>query len=378
MRMRLSLIVAALSLVMTVVVSKTSHAVANDATLSAAELKDQMKAKLAQIRDIDIEYQIGYQHPDGSEIPEMYVYHRLILKSPDRGLFVLAHNGALVPWKDDPFMVVTRLSRSGIVRERPMSRLYFFAKLKPDEVIASINTGHYVRSTGLWPLEYSIENDGFLTLPQVVESDEFSVVRPKLHEISGVRCHVLENKEKTESLWIDTGRTVIMRREIFSDKKVTGDERRPVARFDFSDHRDVRDDIWLPHRVLTLRFDAFAADPAARDKIITQTDLVVTSISLDEIDEKAFSFVIPPGAATRTNTNQVHQIRADGVELLDEISEWTRKYVFADQRSTAEEQPQWKAQVILLALAAVVLVLAAEWLARRRTREGGRSEAPVP
>lgn len=179
-------------------------------------------------------------------------------------------------------------------------------------------------------------------------------VEPTCESVDGVPCHVITEPTLGFRKWIDPAAGFAIR---FSEKRRRDDDRGPAtaeisSRNMHSDLREVAPGIWLPYRMVSVKY-AQASDGTAHDAVVEERhDTVAVRLAVnDDVPDSLFELRFPPGTIVSDEVRNVVSTVGDNGEALDGVVELARP-------TLEDKRPGRLNSWLLINLAAVVVIVA--------------------
>jgi hypothetical protein len=290
------------------------------AELSAEQLRTQMSQSLEKIESVSVKYRASAQiNNDKGD----YIYHELIMKSPDLFYGFGGHGSAKSRWEDDPQQQKTWVLSDGYFNEFVLARMYFFRPIgQTDPLPGTLKTELWFQATGLWPLRAREAPRAWNLMPmlnEVATSVSYSIVRPMLEQVGDVWCNVLERDGGGDTLWLDSKRgCCLMKREV---TEPVG--RRLFGRVVLNQHTELIPGTWLPKQIRIWEFQpSNGSELPTRDSVIDVLELNINDASDHQFKfrPRAGSYLIP---ATASETGR--QSKPGGLDQLDNLVAWSER-----------------------------------------------------
>lgn len=140
------------------------------------------------------------------------------------------------------------------------------------------------------------------------------IVRPRQEQVDGVWCHVIE-VPGLDTLWIDPSVGFGIRRRLWAG----GNSGMLYTRYELSDFREMKPDIWIPWRLRRIVYDTAVRKPGTTPTIIVEGRATVVRAVVNEVPEDLFQFKPPPGTLVQNrDSGQFEQIPG-GLAFLDTV-----------------------------------------------------------
>jgi hypothetical protein len=161
--------------------------------------------------------------------------------------------------------------------------------------------------------------------------------------------------------WIDTNRGfTLMGRETHS-----APDGALFRRIQLSGQRELALGIWLPTRIRIIQYDSAAQTEQARSREVRDTTLSVLHAAVNDVDDSVFEFHPPPGALLMRAFGPPVQIRAEGLDHLDNLARWI-------QNRSAPRSGDVSSFAPLAGVPFLVIIALCEYWRLRQARKKGR------
>jgi len=189
-------------------------------------------------------------------------------------------------------------------------------------------------------------------------------VEPTCESVDGVPCHVISEPTLGFRKWIDPAAAFAIR---FSENRRRDDDRGPAtaeisSRNLHSDLREVAPGIWLPYRMVSVKY-AQALDRPAHDALVEERhDTVAVRLAVnDDVTDSLFELSFPPGTVVSDEVRDVVYTVGDNGEELDGEGELARPTLDAKRPG----RPNLWLMVNIAAVAVFVATLVLRFVLRR-------------
>jgi len=296
------------------------------AVMTATELKRKILSACDAIHSLRVSYNAtGYLVKE--VFPGAYVHRDVIMRAPCSFFEDSAHGYQGCRWQDDLFRQTAYVTATRLCNVFPVNRAYFLQELSSNAGLpGTLPAEAFALATGIWPLtgRQAPRPDGRPhILREVAVSDDYNQLRQEQEMLDGRWCHVLMSGSR-DILWLDTSRNCcLMQREIFV--KDTGILK---TRYKLSDYREVSKGIWLPRAIRFEEYDINAPTSEGRRRKIRDTPIEILKATVNDVDDDAFQYSVPPGALEidgKDLRNPPRQSRPGGEGHLDEIVSWIQR-----------------------------------------------------
>lgn len=299
------------------------------AVCSAGELRARLQEAQQLLRSLHVVYRAEGESLGDDAPPGLYVRREIVVKAPCSLFHHGTHGHDQIPWRDDPLQQRACVTPGRAYNEFPFKRVYVAYALPPDvRLPGTLQTELFFLLTGLWPLDSrptpKLQGRPYM-LRDVAASEDYSIVRPRQEEIDGRLCHVLEQQDGLDRLWLDVDRgTCLVARETFDSD--TGRQR---ERIELGGHREVAPGIWLPSWIQNVQYDYAARSEEQSKRRIVDSRITLIKISANDVDDAAFQFRPAPGSLSYDPDDpdsSLQQTEPGGLDYLDDLSGWLSRY----------------------------------------------------
>jgi hypothetical protein len=283
------------------------------------EVLDRLATAQRRISSFLVEYRVNY---DGaSELPGAYLHRTVAMKGPSSIYHDNAHGHAQLQWQDDPLRWACYVTSDEYAAVRINSATFTSERIAPsDPPVGSLPDEWVLWATGLWPLDTRPAPRIFGKHPYFLKyyaADEaLKRLRSRLERVDGAWCHVVE-RPGIDVVWLDLDRgATLVAREILDQET-----RQPVRRFVLMNHQEVEPGIWMPGRILDVRFDEVPADGNSSPSSRRSTAFEILHWQINDVPDEAFVYDIQPGALQiDAPAGTRAQVDSDTVMHLDNVS----------------------------------------------------------
>ena len=293
---------------------------------SAKELRGKLDAAQKAIRSIHVVYRALGQDARDSP-PGMYIRREVVAKAPGWFLHHGAHGYDGLDWWDDLLQQKVCITCEEFYREFPLKRVYEEGSYSANAALPGTSQDElFFEYTGLWPFESRPAPRPFgrvHVLKEVALSEDYAYVRPHQEKVSERWCHVLEMRG-VDHLWLDADRgACLVAREILDPK--TG---RQATRVSLGGHREAAPGIWLPSWIEAIQYDFRARTDAQSIRKVTESEVNILELSVNDVDDSIFEFHPSPGSISRSRdgNSPFTQTEPGGLEYLDYVVRWVERH----------------------------------------------------
>ena len=300
---------------------------AHPAVLSATELREHIGIAQQRIESVYLVYRSDSYQGAEERAAGTYVLRIIAAKSPGSILHLTAHGTRDQDWRLDFRAQRAIIASNRAVNVYDVNRAFVEEELSSAAPLPGSLPGEpFFHATGVFPLKgrpapKRIDDGSPSVLRDVAASREFNVVRPRLEELDGRWCHVLE-RPGADALWIDVEHgCALLAREAIDPKSGA-----LMWRFECGGHLEKGPGIWLPAWIRYLQFDPNARTADLRRRMVADSRIEILQAEVNSVGDESFSFSPPDGALRLDLRGRNHvQVHPHGVDHLDKLVDWTKQ-----------------------------------------------------
>jgi hypothetical protein len=264
-----------------------------------------------------------------------YSRREIAVRSPDWFFRKNAHGHSTMHWEDDPFaksrvlipdrhFLFSHLNR--VLEEQPLPVDGVTPEGPDNEALL-----HWLCWWPFpdWPAPKKAGREWQFT--KLFAEDAYRV-RERVELVDSRRCCVLELPH-VDVMWLDLECPQrIMRRDLCA-----GTYGAVAERLEYGDYREVKPGIWLPHRVRSLQYDAFAHAAHLRARVVRSGTFVLSDVRVNEdVTDDCFSLPLPAGTVADVSADGVvRAINSGQAAHVESVIGWVGRVVGTQRNRTA-------------------------------------------